>query len=58
MIRSNWSVFYWKSRDKIVIGNYNRGLIDYLSEDDDAFYFSYTHTRSRMPKTLVYLGEF
>lgn len=48
-----WKIYYWVAKDAIVIGNH-RGLV-YLMENPR--YFCRYITASRMPKTLVEIGE-
>jgi hypothetical protein len=54
-------VYYWQAADRIVAVSHGR-IIDLLSEDYKymgigCYLFTVEKTRSRMPKTLVYLGE-
>jgi hypothetical protein len=48
-----WDIYYWVARDCIVVGNH-RGLVNLCPNPR---FFSRYVTQSRMPKTLVKVGE-
>lgn len=49
-----YRIYYWQAKDKLVAVHFGRMVgISSLSEN----YFYVIKPRSRMPKTLVYLGD-
>lgn len=47
----NWNVYYWPAKNKFVIGD-SRVLVNLCG-----IYYTIYRTRSRRPKTLVYVGK-
>ncbi len=54
MAHEYFDLFYWKSKDQLVIGIKKDCLFKVVLGK----LLVVSHTKSRMPKTLVYLGEF
>jgi hypothetical protein len=51
-----WRIYYWVAKDAIVVGNH-RGLVHLVEGYPKKPYFIRYVTASRMPKTLIEVGE-